>query len=238
MSDRLPALQIKNENCGIIDQKNLLNMIESFSKETLKSTERMLEYCNLSETAGVKTLMALDEQGEKLNRANDGLNLVENDLESVEYNLNKLEMGIFNCCCCCCVSRKDTGKRNFLFSCWMILKKKCLTCRKINSCSSINQSKSQTISLNSKSGSELSIKSFKSKLNVRKEHVEDKNEKQIAHNLEQLMYSLGNLNNLAQNVNKELAIQNRHIKEIGNHANLTVSHVHDADKFGRRLLNK
>ena len=171
MSDRLPALQIKNENSGIIDQKNLLNMIESYSKETLKSTERMLEYCNLSETAGVKTLMALDEQGEKLNRANDGLNLVENDLESVEYNLNKLEMGIFNCCCCCCVSRKDGGKRNFLFSCWMILKKKCLTCRKINSCSSINQSKSQTISLNSKSGSELSIKSFKSKLNVRKENI-------------------------------------------------------------------
>ena len=109
MSDRLPALQIKNENCGIIDQKNLLNMIESYSKETLKSTERMLEYCNLSETAGVKTLMALDEQGEKLNRANDGLNLVENDLESVEYNLNKLEMGIFNCCCCCYKARLRKG---------------------------------------------------------------------------------------------------------------------------------
>ena len=238
MSDRVPALQINGSQGKNVDQKMLLNLMESISKETLKSTERMLEYCNGSEKAGVKTVMALYEQGEILNRANDGLNLVENDLESVEYNLNKLELGIFNCCCCCCVSRKYEEKKNFLFSCWTIFKRKCLTCRKINSCSSLNKSKSQSISINSKSaGSELSIKKFKSKLNITKD-IEDKNEKQLAQNLEQLMYSLGNLNNLAQNVNKELASQNKHLEGISKHANITLNHVQDTDKFGRRLLNK
>ena len=52
------------------------------------------------------------------------------------------------------------------------------------------------------------------------------------------MYSLGNLNNLAQNVNKELASQNKHLEGISKHANITLNHVQDTDKFGRRLLNK
>lgn len=245
MNDLVPAVEISAVDEDVMDTSDhqcVLDMIQSYSQATLAITERMLKFAHESEMAGIKTLMLLDDQGEQLNRANEGLDLVENDLDSVEYNLNKLEFGIFSCCCCCCSSSKNEKKSsNSLFSCWHLFKKKCLTCRKVNSCSSLSRSKSQSFSIKSKSQSH-STKDNNSKtsnsIKALQEVYNSENEKKITQNLEQLAYSLGNLNNLAQNVSNELVNQNKHIKDIARHANITVNHVQDADKYGRRLISK
>jgi hypothetical protein len=237
-----PIPTIVTEGIQENDSKKLQQIIASYSQETLKSTERMLEYCGLSENAGVKTLMLLDEQGEKLNRANEGLNVVENDLESVENNLNRLEFD----CCCCCYSRRAKN-RGGLFSCCVgFVRKKCGYCKKTNSCSNLSRQSSQEVtSLRSKNES-ASIMKSNSNINSNTEvnitpistNINTATENQIAQNLEQLMYSLGTLNSLAQNVGTELGGQIKQIKVIAQHANLAVNQVHDADIVGKRIINK
>ena len=54
MSDRLTAVQINgSQGNDLVDSQKLLNIIDSYSHETLKSTKRILEYCNLSENAAL-----------------------------------------------------------------------------------------------------------------------------------------------------------------------------------------
>ena len=48
--------------------------------------------------AGVNTLVMLDEQGEQLERIEEGMDQINNDMRQAEEQLNNLEK-----CCGCCV---------------------------------------------------------------------------------------------------------------------------------------
>ena len=49
-------------------------------------------------SAGVQTLVMLDEQGEQLNRIEEGMDQINSDMRKAEDNLDNLEK-----CCGCCV---------------------------------------------------------------------------------------------------------------------------------------
>jgi synaptosomal-associated protein 25 len=66
--------------------------------KSLESTRRMLLLCEESKEAGIKTLVMLDEQGEQLDRIEEGADKINQDMKEAEKNLEGLEK-----CCGLCV---------------------------------------------------------------------------------------------------------------------------------------
>jgi synaptosomal-associated protein 25 len=54
----------------------------------------MIELCEASQNAGIKTLVMLDEQGEQLERIEEGNDRLNDDMKDAEKNLDGLE----KCC--------------------------------------------------------------------------------------------------------------------------------------------
>ncbi len=57
------------------------------SNETLESTRRMKKLCEESKEAGIKTLVALDDQGEQLDKAEHGMDSIRSDMQIAEKAL-------------------------------------------------------------------------------------------------------------------------------------------------------
>ncbi|XP_017781641.1 PREDICTED: synaptosomal-associated protein 25 isoform X3 [Nicrophorus vespilloides] len=66
--------------------------------DSLESTRRMLALCEESHEVGMKTLVMLDEQGEQLDRIEDGMDQINTDMREAEKNLTGMEK-----CCGLCV---------------------------------------------------------------------------------------------------------------------------------------
>lgn len=66
--------------------------------DSLESTRRMLSLCEESEDAGGKTLNALGQQGEQLDRIEEGMDQINADMKEAEKNLTGMEK-----CCGICV---------------------------------------------------------------------------------------------------------------------------------------
>uniref|UniRef100_A0A673UXZ4 t-SNARE coiled-coil homology domain-containing protein n=1 Tax=Suricata suricatta TaxID=37032 RepID=A0A673UXZ4_SURSU len=66
--------------------------------ESLESTRRMLGLVIESQDAGIKTVTMLDEQGEQLNRIEEGMDQINKDMREAEKTLIEL-----NKCCGLCV---------------------------------------------------------------------------------------------------------------------------------------
>ncbi|XP_063707412.1 synaptosomal-associated protein 25 isoform X4 [Culicoides brevitarsis] len=65
---------------------------------SLESTRRMLALCEESKEAGIRTLVALDDQGEQLDRIEEGMDQINADMREAEKNLSGMEK-----CCGICV---------------------------------------------------------------------------------------------------------------------------------------
>uniref|UniRef100_A0A8C0SM05 Synaptosome associated protein 23 n=2 Tax=Canis lupus familiaris TaxID=9615 RepID=A0A8C0SM05_CANLF len=66
--------------------------------ESLESTRRILGLAIESQDAGIKTITMLDEQGEQLNRIEEGMDQINKDMREAEKTLTEL-----NKCCGLCV---------------------------------------------------------------------------------------------------------------------------------------
>ena len=68
------------------------------TNESVEATHRMKNMMEEATSAGVQTLVMLDEQGEQLNRIEEGMDQINSDMRKAEDNLDNLEK-----CCGCCV---------------------------------------------------------------------------------------------------------------------------------------
>ncbi|KAL7635889.1 UNVERIFIED_CONTAM: hypothetical protein RMT77_013706 [Armadillidium vulgare] len=66
--------------------------------DTLDSTRRMISLCEEAKEAGIQTLVALDDQGEQLERIEEGMDQINADMKEAEKNLSGMEK-----CCGICV---------------------------------------------------------------------------------------------------------------------------------------
>ncbi|XP_043837617.1 synaptosomal-associated protein 23 [Dromiciops gliroides] len=71
---------------------------QQVTDESLESTRRILGLAIESQDAGIKTITMLDEQGEKLNRIEEGMDQINKDMREAEKTLTEL-----NKCCGLCV---------------------------------------------------------------------------------------------------------------------------------------
>uniref|UniRef100_A0A2K6G4N5 t-SNARE coiled-coil homology domain-containing protein n=1 Tax=Propithecus coquereli TaxID=379532 RepID=A0A2K6G4N5_PROCO len=67
--------------------------------ESLESTRRILGLASESQDAGIKTITMLDEQGEQLNRMDEGMDQIHKDMREAEKTVTEL-----NKCCGLCPS--------------------------------------------------------------------------------------------------------------------------------------
>ncbi|KAF0766724.1 synaptosomal-associated protein 25-like [Aphis craccivora] len=66
--------------------------------ESLESTRRMIELCEGTKEAAIKALVELDDQGEKMDRIEEGMDQINADMKEAEKNLTGMEK-----CCGICV---------------------------------------------------------------------------------------------------------------------------------------
>ena len=79
---------------GIEPQQSQANMVMDQSRD---ATRRMLSIMHETEDTGARTMEMLDEQGEQLNRIEDGMDTINKDMKEAERHLTQLE----KCCGCC-----------------------------------------------------------------------------------------------------------------------------------------
>uniref|UniRef100_A0A8C2N1W2 Synaptosomal-associated protein n=1 Tax=Cricetulus griseus TaxID=10029 RepID=A0A8C2N1W2_CRIGR len=76
--------------------------------ESLESTRRILGLAIESQDAGIKTITMLDEQGEQLNRIEEGMDQINKDMREAEKTLTELNK-CCGLCVCPCNSFSDGG---------------------------------------------------------------------------------------------------------------------------------
>lgn len=74
--------------------------------ESLESTRRITELVDRAKEAGIRSLVLIDEQGEQLDRIEEGTNQISVDMEDAEKNLEGLE----KCCGLCVLPWKRSKK--------------------------------------------------------------------------------------------------------------------------------
>ena len=102
-------LQIENAASEVSTplKLKLILLNSNFCFQSLESTRRMVQMLDESKEAGIKTLVMLDEQGEQLDRIEEGADRINQEMKEAEKNLEGLEQ----CCGLCVLPWKKT--KNF-----------------------------------------------------------------------------------------------------------------------------
>nr|XP_012622005.1 synaptosomal-associated protein 23 isoform X3 [Microcebus murinus] len=81
-----------------LSSEEIQTRAHQITDESLESTRRILGLAIESQDAGIKTITMLDEQGEQLNRIEEGMDQINKDMREAEKTLTEL-----NKCCGLCV---------------------------------------------------------------------------------------------------------------------------------------
>jgi len=92
-----------------LELQQMQRKADETTDESLESTRRMLQLAEETQDTGIKTLVTLDEQGEKLNRIEENLDTINADMREAEKNLRGLEK-FCGICTCCWKKQKDFEK--------------------------------------------------------------------------------------------------------------------------------
>lgn len=84
--------------------------IDFVNTETLEATRRIRQVAEETNDIGVNTLVALNEQGERLDNVERRLDEIDVDLKQTDRHLNALEKCCYCFSCVCCRARVVTTK--------------------------------------------------------------------------------------------------------------------------------
>ncbi|XP_077418532.1 synaptosome associated protein 23.1 isoform X2 [Vanacampus margaritifer] len=95
------ASKLDSSNMDNMTVEQIAARANQVTDESLESTRRMLQMAEESKETGVKTLVMLDQQGEQLNRVEDGMDQINQDMRLAEKNLSDLSKCCGLCICPC-----------------------------------------------------------------------------------------------------------------------------------------
>ncbi|XP_068173525.1 SNARE_SNAP25N and SNARE_SNAP23C domain-containing protein isoform X3 [Antennarius striatus] len=81
----------------LTEQEELQRRAHQVTEESLDSTRRMVQLVEESKDAGIRALVMLDEQGEQLERIEEGMDSINRDMREAEKNLTDMAQ----CCGLC-----------------------------------------------------------------------------------------------------------------------------------------
>uniref|UniRef100_A0AAQ4NSE2 Multifunctional fusion protein n=1 Tax=Gasterosteus aculeatus aculeatus TaxID=481459 RepID=A0AAQ4NSE2_GASAC len=164
----------------------------------------------VSKDAGIRTLVMLDEQGEQLDRVEDGMNHINQDMKEAEKNL------------------KDLGKCCGLFIC---------PCNKMKSGASKAWGKNQDGVVASQPAR---VVDEREQMAISggfiRRVTEDARENEMDENLEQVGGIIGNLRHMALDMGNEIDTQNRQIDRIMDKADSNKTRIDEANQRATKML--
>ncbi|XP_010877748.1 synaptosomal-associated protein 25-B isoform X2 [Esox lucius] len=190
--------------------ENLQAKADQIADESLESTRRMLAMVEESKDAGIRTLVMLDEQGEQLDRFEDGMNKVNQDLKEAEKDMK----GLGQCCgqLCPCIAKIKGGGQAW--------------------------GANQDGVVNSQPGARVVDEREQMAISggfIRRV-TDDARENEMDENLEQVGGIIGNLRHMALDMGNEIDTQNRQIDRIMDKADSNKTRIDEANQRATKML--
>ncbi|EFO19871.2 Uncharacterized protein BM_BM6333 [Brugia malayi] len=185
--------------------------------ESLEATRRMLQLCEESKEAGIKTLVMLDDQGEQLERVEGGLDTINQDMREAEEHLKGME----KCCGLCtlpCFKTEDFEKNSEYAKAW----------KKDDDGGVISDQPRITVGdsgMGPQGGYITRI-------------TNDAREDEMDENVQQVSTMVGNLRNMAIDMSTEVSNQNRQLDRIHEKTQSNEVRVESANKRANKLITK
>ncbi|XP_033883148.2 synaptosomal-associated protein 25-like [Acipenser ruthenus] len=197
------------------EMDDLQRRADQVTDESLESTRRMMQLVEESKDAGIRTLVMLDEQGEQLERVEDGLDQINQNMKEAEKNLTNLG----KCCgLCSCEKLKDFEAGGAYKKVWGNNQDAVVS----------NQPLSRVVD-------------EREKMTMSGGHIRrvtnDAREDEMDENLEQVGSILGNLRNMALDMGNEIDTQNIQIDRIMDKATVNNSRITEANQRATKLMS-
>ncbi|XP_071078889.1 synaptosomal-associated protein 25-like isoform X3 [Haliotis cracherodii] len=197
------------------ERSQLMTAIEDQTNESLESTRRMLQMCEESKEAGIMTLVMLDEQGEQLDRIEEGMDQINQDMRDAEKNLEGLE----KCCGLCVLPWKKA--KNF---------EKGSEYNKTWKASEDGPTNTNGPRLIVDSGGSGPTGGYITKI------TNDAREDEMEQNVSEVSGMIGNLRNMAIDMGSEIDSQNRQVDRINQKAGSLNVRVDNANDRATKIL--
>ncbi|XP_045186905.1 synaptosomal-associated protein 25-like isoform X7 [Mercenaria mercenaria] len=190
--------------------------VSDATKESLESTRRMMTLCEESQDVGIKTLVMLDEQGEQLDRIEEGMDQINTDMKDAEKNLEGMEK-----CCGLCVlpwkRAKNFEKSSDYNKTW-----------KSSEDGTVNTNGPRVVV--GQGNGVGPTGGFITKI------TNDAREDEMEQNLGEVSGMLGNLRNMAVDMGNEIGSQNRQLDRINQKGTSLTDRVDTANKRAVKIL--
>lgn len=190
--------------------------INQETDETVESTRRMLTMMEEARNAGIDTLVNLDDQGEQLDRIEEGLNNVNKDMKEAEQNLAGME----KCCgLCLCPWQKSNVEKDEDY-------KKAFKTKEDGAI---------------QTSQPMRMTDDRDAVQMSGNHIvritNDEREDEMEENIGQLSSGLTNLKQMALDMGNEVGNQNAQLTRVANKAKVLDSRLHTANERADNLLN-
>ncbi|XP_029140882.1 synaptosomal-associated protein 25-like [Protobothrops mucrosquamatus] len=196
------------------ESEGLEQRIHHINNESLESTRRMLQLVDESKDAGIRTLVMLDDQGEQLDRIEDGLDQIIQDMKEAEKNLSDMAK-------CCGL---------FVCPCAKLKNMKAMEASKAASGNSQDVVSQQPIMMTA--GTQMMMSGpF---IQRPTDDVED----EIEQNLTQVDSMLSNLRSMAVDMSNEIDVQSKQVENIKEKAVANVISINEANNQTTKMLKK
>ncbi|KAI7804195.1 synaptosomal-associated protein 23 [Triplophysa rosa] len=192
--------------------------INRVTDESIESTRRMLQMVGESQEKGKETMIMLDKQGKQLRNTEVNMDEIKENVKTAERNLNEMS----KCCGWCLLKSIENDQR----------------CIKVWGTEERDGGvvSSQVTAVRNIRG--VTVQSTASSGTYIKRITNDAQEKELEENLEQVGSIIGNLKNMAIDINNELDKQNKTIDRITDKVEITTDHVEAATKKAKHLIKE
>ncbi|XP_023252927.1 synaptosomal-associated protein 25-like isoform X2 [Seriola lalandi dorsalis] len=203
----------------LTEQEELQRRVNQVTDESLDSTRRMMQLVEESKEAGIISLVMLDEQGEQLERIEEGLDQINSDMKEAEKNLTDLG----KCCgLCSCDKLKAFEKSGAYKAVWGGASGQDGVVSNQPPLSRVVDEREQMIM----SGGYIR--------RVTNDAREDEMEENLAH----VGSIVGNLRSMALDMGNEIDMHNAQITRIRGEAILNVSRIDAANQKANSLMKR
>lgn len=182
--------------------------------DSLESTRRMLQLCDESKEAGFRTLMGLDEQGEQLDKIEEDMDKINVDMREAEKNLTGMEK-----CCGVCIFPCGKNKE---------FKEDAGTWKSSDDGRVVNGQPTRVV--DNRAGTGPTTTSYVARI------TNDAREDEMEENMTQVGNMLGNLRNMAVDMQSEIVNQNSQLERINDKAKSNDIRITTANNRATKLL--
>ncbi|XP_074497120.1 synaptosomal-associated protein 25 isoform X3 [Sebastes fasciatus] len=205
----------------LTEQQELQRRANQVTDESLESTRRMMQLVEESKDAGIRAVVMLDEQGEQLERIEEGMDSVNRDMREAEKNLTDMAQ-----CCGLCI--------------WPIRKLKAF--EESGAYKAVWGGGSGQDGVVSNQPPSSRVVDEREQMIMSGGHIRrvtnDAREDEMEENLTHVGSIIGNLKSMALDMGNEIDTQNVQIERIQGKAILNVSRIDAANQKANNLMKR